>query len=220
MTLTAGAQEDYKWVIGGTGHFAQTRDKTAGNVSNDVVEGRIEPFVGYNINSKWRIGLTIGYMMDHTKTLDALGNLEDLGTKNTYRVGPYVHYNIVRYKRWILFAEAEAIFGYSPRFINRDPAVGGAAPGAPGTAVAAANEIKRTEFTCTIKPGITYELDKHVNIDFNLNLFGWMYANSKDTDLQTDVVTTNTRNGLNLDILEGSIENYWSQIAIGVTFKF
>ena len=29
---------------------------------------------------------------------------------------------------------------------------------------------------------------------------GWMYANSKDTDLQTNVVTTNTRNGLNLDI--------------------
>ena len=31
------------------------------------------------------------------------------------------------------------------------------------------------------------------------------------------MVTTNTRNGLNLDILEGTLENYWRDITEGAT---
>lgn len=209
-------------VIAVASHFSQNRDKTADVVSNDVVEGRIEPFMGYNINERWRVGLTVGYQFDHTKQLDATtGDLVDLGYKNTFRVGPYVHFNVVTYKRWTLFLEAEAIFGHSPKFMAMNaagmaPGVGG--PGAP--AAAATYDVKRTEFTFTIKPGISFELDKHVNIDFNLNLLGWMYSNFKETRLDTNVETSSTSNGLNLDILEGTLENYWREITIGVTFKF
>lgn len=222
MGVQAQETNNYKWVAGGTAHFDQNRDMTAGNVSGSSVDCRVEPFVGYNINDHWRVGLTVGYGYNHTEQLDALGNLVDLGNKNTYRVGPYVHYNMVRYKRWILFAEAEAMFGYSPNFMAMNAAPGAVAPGAPGVPAtpAATYDVKRTEFLFTIKPGVTFELDKHVNIDFNINLLGWMYANYKETRLDNNVVTTNTRNGLNLDILEGTLENYWRDITIGVTFKF
>ena len=225
MALTMGAQaqenNNSKWVAGGTGHFNQNRDKTAGVVSSDVVEGRIEPFVGYNINDRWRVGLTVGYMFDHTKQLDATtGNLVDLGYKNTFRVGPYVHYNLISYKRWIFFLEAEAIFSHSPKFKAMDPTGMGPGAGAPGAAATTTYDVKRTSFDFTIKPGLTFVLNEHVNFDFNFNLLGWAYRNYTETRLDTDVESSNSSNGLNLDMLEGSLENYWREIAIGITFKF
>ena len=69
MALAAGAQAqdytNYKWVVGGTGHFSQSTDKTGDNVTNKLREYRIEPFVGYNINDRWRIGITYGFSLDH-----------------------------------------------------------------------------------------------------------------------------------------------------------
>lgn len=224
MVMAIGAQaqdnNNYKWVVGGTGHFNQSIDKTGDDVTNKLREYRIEPFVGYNINDRWRVGLTYGFSLDHRYELDATGTLADIGTKRTYRVGPYVHFNIVRYKRWILFAEAEALFGYSPRYMNPGPGATPGVGGAPAAPGAGAYDAKLQSFDLTIKPGISYELDKHVNIDFNFNLLGWVYSNRKETRLDNGVVYSNSSNGLQLDLLENSIDEYWRNITIGVTFKF
>ena len=59
-----------------------------------------------------------------------------------------------------------------------------------------------------------------MNIDLNLNLLGWVYSNRKETRLDNNVVYSNSSNGLQLDLLEGSVAEYWSNITIGVTFKF
>lgn len=224
MALAAGAQAqdytNYKWVVGGTGHFSQSTDKTGDNVTNKLREYRIEPFVGYNINDRWRIGITYGFSLDHRYELNAAGQLSDIGTKRTYRIGPYVHFNIVKYKHWILFAEAEALFGYSPRYMNPGPGATPGVGGAPAMPGPGAYDAKLQTFDFTIKPGITYELDKHVNIDLNLNLLGWIYSNRKETRLDNDVVYSNSSNGLQLDLLETSLDEYWRNITIGVTFKF
>ena len=222
MAAGAQAQDDNncKWVVGGTGHFNQSTDKTGDDVTNKVREYRIEPIVGYNINDRWRVGLTYGFSLDHRYELNASGQLFDIGTKRTYRVGPYVHYNIVKYKRWILFAEAEALLGYSPRYMNPGPGSTPGVGGAPAMPGPGTYDAKLQTLDLTIKPGITYELDKHVNIDLNLNLLGWVYSNRKETRLDNNVVYSNSSNGLQLDLLEGSVDEYWSNITIGVTFKF
>jgi opacity protein-like surface antigen len=222
MALTMGAQaqenNNSKWVAGGTGHLSFNTDKTAGVESLKSTDMRIEPFVGYNINDRWRVGLTFGYLFNHTKELDATtGNLIDLGNKNGYRVGPYVHYNLIHYKRWIFFLEAEALFTYYPKYMAAN--ISGSMPPAPGT-TPPTYDVKRTSFDLTLKPGLTFVLNEHVNIDFNLNLLGFVYRNYKETRLDTNVETTHADGGLQLDILEGSLENYWREIAIGVTFKF
>ena len=222
MALTMGAQaqenNNSKWVAGGTGHLSFSTDKTAGVESLKSTDMRIEPFVGYNINDRWRVGLTFGYLFNHTKELDATtGNLIDLGNKNGYRVGPYVHYNLIHYKRWIFFLEAEALFTYYPKYMAAN--ISGSMPPAPGT-TPPTYDVKRTSFDLTLKPGLTFVLNEHVNIDFNLNLLGFVYRNYKETRLDTNVETTHADGGLQLDILEGSLENYWREIAIGVTFKF
>jgi hypothetical protein len=68
-------------------------------------------------------------------------------------------------------------------------------------------------------------LDKHVNIDFNLNLLGWYYFNAKMTVIDGNAIVapgterTVSRNGLVLDLLESSPADYWNQVAIGITFK-
>ena len=67
-----------------------------------------------------------------------------------------------------------------------------------------------TGFKCTIKPGISYVLDKHVNIDFNLNLLGWYYFNAKmkvidgNATVAAGTERTISRNGIVLDLLEAS----------------
>jgi len=217
LTLAAGAQN--KWVAGGTGHFSHDLDKNAGDVSSDVVEWRIEPFVGYNIDEHWRVGFTVGYLYNHTRELDALDNLVDLGGKHAFRFGPYLHYNILRYNRWILFVEAEALFITVPKYMALANAFGIAHnPGAPGNAPT--YDMKRTGFDFTVKPGVTYELSQHVNIDLNLNLLGWFYSNSKEIRLDTNAETTHSSSGLQLDMLESNLEEYWQNITLGITFKF
>ena len=157
IAMAAGAQaqdnNNCKWVVGGTGHFNQSTDKTGDDVTNKVREYRIEPFVGYNINDRWRVGLTYGFSLDHRYELNASGQLFDIGTKRTYRVGPYVHYNIVKYKRWILFAEAEALLGYSPRYMNPGPGSTPGVGGAPAMPGPGAYDAKLQTFDLTIKPG-------------------------------------------------------------------
>lgn len=219
MAFTAGAQTS-KWVAGGTGHYSMDKDKTAGVLSNESTDLRIEPFVGYNINDRWRVGFTVGYLFNHTKELDATTNtLVDLGNKNGYRVGPYVHYNLIHYKRWIFFLEAEALYTHYPKYMAAN-INNGATPPPPGGGAALTYDVKRSGFDLTLKPGITYELDDRVNLDLNLNLLGLVYRTYTETRLDTNVETEHADGGLQLDILEGSLEDYWHQISIGITFKF
>lgn len=218
MALTAGAQTS-KWVAGGTGHFSINKDKTAGTVSNKTTDLRIEPFVGYNINDRWRVGITVGYLFNHTKELDNNTNtLIDLGNKNGLRVGPYIHYNLIHYKRLIFFLEAEALYTYYPKYMAAEIEKGNTPPPPGGTTPT--YDVKRSGFNITLKPGITYELDEHVNIDLNLNLLGLVYRTYTETRLDTNEETQHSDGGLQLDILEGSLEDYWRNISIGITFKF
>lgn len=219
MAFAAGAQTS-KWVAGGTGHFSIDKDKEAGVISNESTDLRIEPFVGYNINDRWRVGLTVGYLFNHTKEFDNTTNsLVDLGNKNGLRVGPYVHYNLIHWKRWIFFLEAEALYTYYPKYMAANLNSGMPTP-PPGGAAAPTYDVKRYGFDFTIKPGITYELDERVNLDLNLNLLGLVYRTYTEKRLDTNVETEHADGGLQLDILESSLEEYWRQISIGVTFKF
>lgn len=218
MAFAAGAQTS-KWVAGGTGHFTMDKDEANGVVTSKVTDLRIEPFVGYNINDRWRVGLTFGYLYNRTKELDpATGDLLDLGNKNGYRVGPYVHFNVIHYNRWIFFLELEGLFTYYPKYMAAN-INDGTTPPPPGSA-APTHDVKRAGLDITLKPGITYELDDHVNIDLNLNLLGLVYRDFIETRLDTNEETYHSQAGLQLDMLEGSLENYWRQVAVGVTFKF
>ncbi len=227
MALAMGAQAQEsntntnKWVAGGTGSWTYTRSSDAGQLQGDEMKARIEPFVGYNLNDRWRVGLTVGMEYTKTKDLDALGNLVTLAPKRTYRVGPYVHYNAFTWKRWIFFMEAEALFSMSPRYEarNENPLGGGGVPPAPGAATTIYDATSQY-FTVTIKPGITYELSDHLNIDLNLNLLGWFVKAGSEKRLDTNAESDKFETGIMIDMLENNLETYWRNIALGLTFKF
>ena len=230
MALTAGVQAqettDWKWVVGGTGNFTHDKEMIGGNLFSESTIFRVEPFVGYQLSNRWRVGFTFGYTHARVKETNNLGLISDLGGVHTYRMGPYVHFDMVKYKRWILWTEAEVFYVWSPKSIpmDADPLSGSLAP----AAAFAANPIthKISGFKCTIKPGITYVLDKHVNIDFNLNLLGWYYFNANMTVIDGNATVASgtersiSRAGLVLDLLEASPSDYWEQVSIGITFKF
>ena len=225
MGIQAQESNNYKWVAGGTGSLTYNSSSVGGQIQSDMTNSRLEPFVGYNINDRWRVGLTVGMEYAKTKELDALGNLVTLDPRRTYRVGPYVHFNALTWKRWILFIEGEALFSMSPRYEvmddngNGNPLGGGGMPPAPGTATNV-YDVTSQYFTFTIKPGITYELCDHLNIDFNLNLLGWFVKAGTEKRLDTNVESDVFDTGIMLDMLENNLDMYWRNIALGLTFKF
>ena len=198
MVFAAGAQTN-KWVAGGTGHWNHGESSVRGGGDN----WRIEPFVGYQFTDRFRAGLTVGILYQHGTV-----NGVDLTPQRTYRIGPYAHYDIIKHNRWILFSEAELFFGYSPNY-----PIQYAHPGA-------GYNVKSQYFVFTIKPGITYVLNDLINIDFNLNLLGFNYYNGKETNLENNVESTGHSTTVNLDLLEGTLADYWNNITLGITFKF
>lgn len=230
MALTVGAQaqetgrkfNENKWVVGGTGSFSHDKTEIGGNLSEELTRIRIEPFFGYQLSDRWRVGLTFGYSYTD---IDKAGFANKDG-HSEYRVGPYVHFDIVKWRRWTLFAEAEAFYIWSPEIIpfDPDPLTGDMVP-----AVDATNyfTVKVNAFKFTVKPGISFALDKCLNIDFNLNLLGWYFScgkqevvDSGNSGIAKGTEMKDSHQGLVLDLLESSPAEYWEKIAIGLTFKF
>lgn len=227
MALTMGAQaqesgkiNDHKWVIGGTGRFTNTSNKLNGNDVINTTRIGAEIFGAYQLNDRLRVGLTFGMGYARKK-------LPVDGSVRIYRMGPYAHYDIVKYKRWIFWAEAEALFSYSPKYYltNSDFLTGDLTPVFDdGTGP----DLKTQGFIFTIKPGLTFVLDKHVNLDLNLNLLGWYYSNGRAEVLTNSPATglaagdelTANDNGLVLDMLHATPSQYWEKVSIGITFKF
>ena len=113
MALGAWAQDgakinDHKWVIGGTGRFTNTSHKLNGNDVINTTRIGAEIFGAYQLNDRLRVGLTYG--MGYARKKQPVD-----GSVRLYRFGPYAHFDIVKYKRWIFWAEAEALFSYSPK---------------------------------------------------------------------------------------------------------
>jgi opacity protein-like surface antigen len=233
LALAAGAQaqdntrkfNENTWVVGGTGNYTHDKTSIAGNNNSEQNMLRIEPFVGYQLNDRWRVGLTFGYGHVHYKE-NIAGVYTDLGGLNEYRVGPYVHFDIVKWKRWTLFAEAELFYMWSPETIpmDGDPMTGSLTPAVDPSYHFT---VKTQIFSFTIKPGISFALDKCVNIDFNLNLLGWFYNNGRmeivdsgNSGHAKGTEMTSHHTGFALDLLESSPADYWQKIGIGVTFKF
>ena len=227
MALTAGAQaqetnkiNDHKWVIGGTGRFTNSSHKLNGNDNINTTQVGAEIFGAYQLNDRLRVGLTYG--MGYARMKQPVDR-----SIRIYRVGPYAHFDIVKYKRWIFWAEAEALFSYSPKYVqtNMDFLTGDLTPAFDdGTGP----DVKTQGFVFTIKPGLTFVLDKHVNLDLNLNLLGWYYSNGRAEVLTNsaaagvvagDVIEAND-NGFVLDMLHATPSQYWEKVSIGITFKF
>ena len=88
--------------------------------------------------------------------------------------------------------------------------------------------MKTQGFVFTIKPGLTFVLDKHVNLDLNLNLLGWYYSNARGevltnsaaAGMATGDVIEGSDNGFVLDMLHATPSQYWEKVSIGITFKF
>ena len=218
MAFTVGAQaqeNNHKWVLGGTGNFSFDRDKIENKVLDEATSFHIEPFVGYQLSERWRVGFTVCYKYQRNKIADETGNLVDYGARHLYRMGPYVHYDIFKYNRWILFAEAEGFYIWSPKAQPMDVEyLSGDFHEAD-----APFDVKLQAFRFTVKPGLTYVLSDHVNLDFNFNFLGWYYENSKLERLDNGVVMTRNHNGLVLDMLEATLNDYWENVAVGITFK-
>ena len=227
MALTMGAQaqennkfNDNKWVIGGTARFTNSTSKLNGNDVKGTTQIGAEIFGAYQLNDRLRVGLTYGMGYAHQEQpVDR--------SIRIYRIGPYAHFDIIKYNRWILWAEAEAFISYSPKYVlsTKDFLTGDLTPAFDNST---APEVKMQAFTFTVKPGLTFVLDKHVNLDLNLNLLGWYYSNAHGEVLTGSATAgmavgdeiESSDNGFILDMLHATPSQYWEKVSIGVTFKF
>ena len=214
MTLGANAQSnDYKWEIGGNFGLQHNHEKdTNGGLLEAYSYMHIEPFVGYHFNQRFTAGITCGIIYNHRQHTNTLGTLVDYERQQGYRVGPYFHYDYWIINRWKFFVEAEAMFSFFPKFQARDDHA--------ASSTALAYDVKAHYIDVTIRPGITFILSDLIDLDLYLDLFGLYNRHGVETRLDTGEKTSFTQMGMMFDLINNSAENYFSNINIGISFKF
>lgn len=139
MTLTAAAQT---WYAGGNVGF--WRNSTA-----NTTEFSILPEVGYNLNSNWAIGATVGYSHEYEKGLSI-----NLGVIN-----PYARYTYFNNEKVSLFVDGGIDLGFGASKL------GGASS---DTAVT---------YGIGIKPGLSYHISSKFSLVAHLGFIGYQGGN-------------------------------------------
>ena len=149
-SLTAGAQV---YVGGEVGLWRNWKD--AANTTNFT----IKPEVGYNLNEKWAVGTTLGYIYSY-----------DQGEKtNAFTVAPYARYTFVKLGNVNLFLDGG--FGFATYKVKSAEGVKGDAQNA---------------WEVGIKPGVSVSLTEKLSFIAHVGFLGYRTADSGSPLEQTD----------------------------------
>lgn len=203
-TLNSNAQ----FYIGGSFGYTSTKVSNSGNEQSGS-SFKIVPEVGYNLNEKISLGVQAGYSHGYaafgsltaTDIYSAINLIsstfadisEETIKLNSYTFMPYIRYKVLGLGKLHLVLEGAA--GYTNITSDGIIAIGNYSK----------QEIKMDAFEIAIRPGITLNLNDHLDVIAKIGSLGFLSAKDKESDLKI------TRSGFEL----GS-----DNILIGLILRF
>src|SRR5574344_613049 len=103
LTVSANAQ----WYVGGTVGFASTKNASV----DSKTTFKIQPEVGYNINTDWAVGVIVGYHKGYCNLMDGIQYTATNMDEKIFTVAPYVRYKFINFKGGKVFTDLG--FGYA-----------------------------------------------------------------------------------------------------------
>lgn len=182
-TINSKAQ----FYIGGSLGYTSTKVSYNGNDQSGS-SFKIIPEIGYCLNEKVSLGIQAGYAHGYA----AFGSLtvtdiqsainiiasgyadisEETMKLNSFTITPYIRYNVLSLGKFHLFLEGVA--GYTN--IKSDGIIAiGEQP---------KQEITMDAFEIVVRPGITLNLCKHINVQMKLGSLGYISAKDKESDMK------------------------------------
>ncbi len=189
------AQES-KFYVGGTFGFTWSKMNNGGGSSSGA-SFKLMPEVGYNLSSKWAVGVSLGYShgyaafggidfndvksMANTVVSTAADVANDGVAKlNSFRLAPYVRYTFWQTNRLKFFVDGSV--GYIHVGVSGDAVEErfGAKP--------AINVIE-----LNIRPGLSFDITKHFTVLAKVGSLGFVHGREKESEVKIN------RFGLDVD---------------------
>lgn len=197
--------------VGGSLGFSSSNDKTEASVNNVTVTEEtkttsfeILPEIGYKLNDNMAVGTVIGltYSNIDYPTEENISH----SLKGTYfNFKPYFRYYFAQWDKVSLFADAQIGF-----------VTGKATEERSGNGVTVSSDVKSTEYSFAVVPGIAYQPTEKISIVAKLGK-GLGYWHTKDTTPTDngnggtyDVDVINNEFGLNLKSLGLTVGVYYN----------
>ena len=171
-SLAANAQV---WVGGEVG-FSATKTTIDGDKQGAAAAFNLLPEIGYTLNDKFDIALTIGLShansngdyYEGSQKFDVIGgNLEDVN-RNAFTINPYVRYKFAKTGDFTFFVDG----GFSYTMIHYS-----------NTSLATYDD-NANQWALGFKPGISYALSEKVSLVAHVGGIGYSYA--KYDDIKTN----------------------------------
>lgn len=161
FAMTANAQ----WVLGGQvalGHNGAHDDNfTVGSNANTFMT--IMPKVGYQLNDNMQVGVLFGLEYNYNRNYTSLAGSEDdynSWRQSTINIAPYFRYNVLQWRSFTLFCEAQLALGLHMESHNYNAT----------TDTETDNADDFTSLGISVVPGLNYSLSDKVSLDLYCNL--------------------------------------------------
>ena len=163
-SLAANAQV---WVGGEVG-FSATKTSIDGNKKGAAARFNLLPEIGYSINDKFDIALTIGLShanangdyFEGSKNFDTFGGIYDDVNRNAFTINPYVRYKFANAGDFTFFVDG----GFSYTMIHYSGA-----------------DDNGNQWAIGFKPGIAYSLTDKVSLVAHVGDLGYSFYKCGDT---------------------------------------
>lgn len=176
-----------QFYVGGSLSYTSTKLSNSGNDQSGS-SFKIMPEIGYCLNEKVSLGVQAGYAHGYA----AFGSLtatdiqpainiiasgyadisEETMKLNSFTIMPYIRYNVLDLGKFHFFLEGAT--GYTN--IKSDGIIAiGEQP---------KQEFNLDAFEIAVRPGITLDLSKHVNVLMKLGSLGFISAKDKESDMK------------------------------------
>lgn len=183
FTINSKAQ----FYIGGSLGYTSTKLSNNGNDQSGS-SFKIMPEIGYSLNENVSLGMQTGYAHGYaafgsltaTDILSAINIIasgytdisEETIKLNSFTIKPYIRYNVLGLGKLHLFLEGAA--GYTNIKSDGIIAIGNQPK----------QEINMDAFEIIVRPGITVDLCKQVNVQMKLGSLGFISAKDKESDMK------------------------------------
>ena len=184
------------------------------------------PKVGYQLNDKVQVGLSIGINYDYGRNygtaaslLQHADNNYDEYTSTTqwlFAFNPYVRYNVTNIGKCTLFCEAQLGVEVLPTSSSYNNDNGGS------HSTTTDGEVSGYSIGLKVVPGLNYRLSDHCSLDLYVNLAG-LYGNYTSMKHESSSVTRTSSShnyGFIADASVQSLNNHLDNFGIGFNYHF
>lgn len=178
LTLTARAQEEGQYWIGGSLNFKSTEVKD----DEKVNAFSFGPQFGYGLSDKWAIGVNLLY--SHAKAEDLESSIKNDLKTNGFGFAPFARYTCLRWKAVSVFVDG-GLYYENAKNEHRTGSN--------------KYKVKANSFGAFLTPGFTLRLSNTIALRGELNFFDAGYSTIKDGDEKTTEFSADLNSPFNLD---------------------